>query len=78
MSTTRNLPRDTGMFYIIAHKRNGLPGARNLYVKRVYEDREGTLRIKWTDNKGDAKTWMTEVAAQRNALHLGIVQVTYR
>lgn len=74
----RNLPRDTGRFYIVAHKRNGLPGARNLYLKRTYEDREGFLRVRWTDNKGDAKTWVTEQAAQRNATHLGRVQETYR
>lgn len=74
----RNLPRDTGKFYIIAHHRNGLPGARNLYIKRVYENRAGVLQIRWTENRGDAKAWATESAAQRNATHLGRVQETYR
>lgn len=74
----RNLARDTGKFYIIAHHRNGMSGARNLYIKRVYENSAGELQIRWTDNKGDAKAWATETAAQRNATHLGRVQETYR
>lgn len=74
----RNLPRDTGRFYIIAHKRNGLPGARDLYIKRIYEDKDGFLRIRWTDSKHDAKAWATEAAALRNASHLGRVVETFR
>lgn len=69
---------DTGVFFIVGHHRNGLPGARNLYLKRTYEDRQGNLRVRWTDDRYQAKAWRTEEAAQRNATHLGRVQRTFR